>query len=105
MISHQSWANLLALREPLLPSAARDLIRLAVAHAKVAFASHAREELAKDGITIDRAIEVLRAGVVEPAEFEHGSWRYRVRAATIYVVVAFRTEDHVVVVTAWRRKR
>jgi hypothetical protein len=26
-------------------------------------------------------------------------------AATIYVVVAFRTKDHVVVVTAWRRKR
>jgi hypothetical protein len=40
--------------------------------------------------------------VVEPAEFERGSWRYRVRASRTYVVASFRSEVAAVVVTAWR---
>ena len=41
---------------------------------------------------------------LEPAELEHGSWRYRVHVATTYVVVAFRSELALLVVTAWRKK-
>jgi hypothetical protein len=40
--------------------------------------------------------------VVEPAEFEGGSWRYRVRARRTYVVASFRSEAATVVMTAWR---
>jgi hypothetical protein len=59
----------------------------------------------QDGISQAEAIGVLRSGVVEPAEFERGSWRYRVRARQTYVVAAFRSVDAAVVVTAWRAVR
>ena len=51
------------------------------------------------------AINVLRGGIVEPGEFENGSWRYRVRTQRMYVVVAFRSETELRVVTAWRLKQ
>jgi len=66
--------------------------------------SHALSEMAKDVITRDGVLAVLRGGVVEPAELERGSWRYRVRAASTYVVVAFRSASALVVVTAWRTR-
>ena len=47
---------------------------------------------------------VLRGGVVDPGEYENGSWRYRVRTARIAVIVAFRSETELRVVTAWRFK-
>jgi hypothetical protein len=50
-------------------------------------------------------MEVLRGGVVEPAEWENVEWRYRVRRAKTYVVVTFLAETHTAAVTAWRRKR
>ena len=42
---------------------------------------------------------------LEPAEWEHGSWRYRVHTQRIWVVVAFRSETRLVIVTAWRTRR
>ncbi len=48
---------------------------------------------------------VLRGGVVEPAEFINGEWRYRVRALPIYAVVTFIAQTRTAVVTAWKRKR
>ena len=33
---------------------------------------------------------------------ENGTWRYRVRGGRITIVVAFRSEDTLVVITAWR---
>ena len=59
--------------------------------------------MTKDDLSIVDCVNVLRAGVVEPAEYENGSWRYRVRTQRIYVVVAFRSEKQLVIVTAWRR--
>jgi hypothetical protein len=92
------------LTEPLAPTDARTLIHAIVATGTVIFSSHARDEMAADGIDRATVLFVLRGGVVEPAELERGSWRYRVRAAGVYVVVAFRAEDKLVVVTAWRVK-
>lgn len=48
---------------------------------------------------------VLGGGWVEPGEYENGSWRYRVRTARMCFVITFRSEDALVVVTAWREKR
>jgi hypothetical protein len=45
---------------------------------------------------------VLCGGVVQPPELERGTWRYRVLTNRICVVVAFRSDDELVVVTAWR---
>ena len=53
-------------------------------------------------LTIADCVNVLRGGVVEPGEFERGSLRYRVSTARLCVVVAFRSEEELVVVTAWR---
>jgi hypothetical protein len=47
-------------------------------------------------------LNVLRAGVVGPAERETGSWRDPVSTPRGFtVVVAFRGETSLVVVTAW----
>ena len=89
-------------QEPLPPAQARRLLRVILATGEVVFTSHALDEMAKDGISQAEAIGVLRSGVVEPAEFERGSWRYRVRAKRTYLVASFRSELTAVVVTAWR---
>jgi Domain of unknown function (DUF4258) len=91
--------------EPLDPSQARQLIRRIVNSGTVSFSGHAYEEMAKDDLTTVDCTNVLRGGVVEPPEWERGTWRYRVRTNRIYVVVAFRSETHLVVVTAWRVQR
>lgn len=58
--------------------------------------------MARDRVCELDVTNVLRGGTVDPAEFEHGSWRYRVRTHRIAVVIAFRSEISLVVVTAWR---
>jgi hypothetical protein len=88
--------------EPLPPAEAKKLLRAILASGEVVFTSHALKEMEQDRISQADAVGVLRSGVVEPAEFERGSWRYRVRAHRAYVVAAFRSEIAAVVVTAWR---
>jgi DNA-binding transcriptional regulator YiaG len=61
------------LREPLSPNDARRLVRQALDAGAVAFSKHGREEMAKDGIDEQDVAGVLRGGVVEPAELEHGT--------------------------------
>ena len=71
----------------------------------VVFTDHALTELAKDGLTTVDATNALRGGVVEEAEWEHGTWRHQVRTLRTVVVVEFEDETEVVVVTAWRVDR
>jgi hypothetical protein len=92
------------LDEPLSPPEARRLIREIIENGSVSFSKHAEEEMAKDNLTMVDVTNVLRGGVVDPGEFENGSWRYRVRTARIAVIVAFRSETELRVVTAWRFK-
>jgi Domain of unknown function (DUF4258) len=95
----------LPLIEPLSPNAARGLLRAILASGEVVFSGHALTEMENDGITQADVIRVLRGGMVEPAELERGSWRYRVRAQNVYAVVSFRSESHAIVVTAWSHVR
>jgi hypothetical protein len=88
--------------EPLSPPDARRLIREILQSGSVVLSRHAAEEMAKDNLTMVDVTNVLRGGVVDPAEFENGSWRHRVRTARIAVIVAFRSETELRVVTAWR---
>ena len=69
-------------------AAANRRIRAILEGGTVAFSKHALEELNKDVLTT--------------VELERGTWRYRVLTNRICVVVAFRSDDEVVVVTAWR---
>jgi Domain of unknown function (DUF4258) len=91
------------LKEPLDPTRARILIRRILKGGHVRFSSHAEDEMRKDDMTTVDVENVLRGGVVEPAEFERGAWRYRVRTSRMYVVVAFRSAQALTVVTAWRQ--
>ena len=96
------------LTEPLEPIEAKALIRSILANGKVAWSRHALGEMADDKhgeITRIDVVNVLRGGVVEPGEFERGSWRYRVHTIRIWVVVAFNSETELVIVTAWRMGR
>ncbi|MBI3448996.1 MAG: DUF4258 domain-containing protein [Acidobacteria bacterium] len=88
--------------EPFSPTQARQRIRRILLSGSFSYSSHALREMEKDGLAPIDCVNVLRAAIVEPAEFEHGSWRYRVRSAYIWVVVAFRSESELRVVTAWR---
>ena len=90
------------LTEPLRPAEAKKLLRAILASGEVVFTSHALDEMEQDRISQAEVIGVLRSGVVEPAEFERGGWRYRVRARHTYVVTAFRSEVAAIIVTAWR---
>jgi hypothetical protein len=92
------------LAEPLAPPAARKLVQQIVAVGRVVFSRHALDEMANDRLSDGDAAAVLRGGIVEPAELERGSWRYRMRAGRVYVVVTFRSETELVVVTVWRVK-
>ena len=93
------------LKEPLDPWVARRIIRGILASGQVGYSSHALEEMAKDRLTHDDVVNVLRGGLVEPPEFDRGTWRYRVRTNRIFVVIVFRSETELHVVTAWRVKK
>ena len=90
--------------EPFDPSEAKRRIRSILDTGVVVPSGHALEEMAKDSLTMVDCINVLRGGRVEPAEWERGSWRYRVRTARICVVVVFRSETELAIVTAWRER-
>lgn len=79
--------------------------------------SHARQEMENDGLTDVDAVNVLRGGVVREAEWENGSWPYRVETPKLVFVVVLEPEPdalpasdeevgelEVVIVTAWRNK-
>lgn len=90
--------------EPLAPEAAKRLIRDVLTSGLFTYSKHAREELLADDLTTVDCENVLRGGVVRPGEQEHGSWRYRIEARRITVVIAFRSERQLVIVTAWRNR-
>lgn len=84
---------------------ARKLLREILASGTLTFSGHAKQEMEKDRLTTQDVVNVLRAGVVEPFEFEGGSWRHRVKTNTMCVVVVLVSEWEAVVVTAWRVRR
>ena len=95
----------MTLREPLTPFEVRRRIRAILLHGEVVSSGHASEEMGRDGLDLVDCLNVLRGGVVEPGELVSGTWRYRVRARDTWVVVAFRSESRLVIVTAWRTAR
>ena len=81
---------------------ARRLLRDILTSGFLRFSGHAKREMAKDRLTTQDALNVLRAGVVEPSEFKNGSWRHRVKTNRMCVVVTLPSEAEAVVITAWR---
>lgn len=81
-------------------------IREILSNGSVRWTTHAKEEMAKDNISIEDAINTLRGGQAEPAEWINDAWRYRLRTNRFYVVVQFDEENPLlIIVTAWRVKK
>jgi len=91
--------------EPLAPEAAKRLIRDILKNGRFTYSKHAKDEMLDDGLTTVDCENVLRGGIVRPGEHEHGTWRYRLETNKITVVIAFRSERELVIVTAWRSGR
>ena len=92
------------LQEPLEPSVSRQAIRAILDDGYIEFSGHALEEMEQDGLSEVDIINTLRGGWPSPAEYERGSWRYRISTKSIVAVVAFRSESWAVIVTAWRKQ-
>ncbi|MCY3018373.1 MAG: DUF4258 domain-containing protein [Planctomycetota bacterium] len=88
--------------EPFSYDEARRRIRRIPATGTTAWTRHALGEMAKDGMSQVDAVSVLRAGLVRSWDLVTGTYRYRVETRKFCVVVAFRDDDQLVVVTAWR---
>ena len=97
----------MSLDEPLTAPEAKRLILeiLGSDDGVVSFSSHAEDEMDQDGLTKVDAENIMRGGVCEEAELVNGTWRHRVRTPRIVFVVAFRSEKHIRVVTAFRNKK
>lgn len=88
--------------EPLAPDEVKKLLRHILQTGRFIYTKHAKDEMIADDLTTVDCENVLRGGLVRPGEYEYGTWRYRVETSRVSVVVAFRSENELVVVTAWR---
>lgn len=93
------------LQHPLSNEHAKRLIAEILKSGAVGFSNHALEEMANDTLTTVDVANGLRGGIVEFSEEVRRTWRYRVRTSRMTVVVAFRSEHALTVVTAWRKTR
>ena len=93
------------MKEPLNCAAAKALIKRILSEGHpIVFTKHGLEQMAARAFTAVDVVNVLRAGVVKPGEVESGTWRYRVETFRMAVVIAFRSETQLVVVTVIRFK-
>lgn len=89
--------------EPLKAVAAKRLIRRVLEQGTVTYSQpHAIERLKKHRMTMLDCENALRGGVVQEAEWENGAWRYHVTTRRFTVVVQFLSDEHLLIVTAWR---
>ena len=84
---------------------ARTLLREILTSGTLTYSGHAKREMEKDKLTTQDLVNVLRAGVVEPSEFENGSWRHRVKTNAICVVVVLVSAVHNATVRSIRYAR
>lgn len=88
--------------EPYGEDIAKRLIKDCIAHGTVRLTDHALQRCSARGLTAGDCVNALKSGTVDPAEWENGTWRYRVRAGPITVVIAFRDVRALTVITAWK---
>ncbi len=92
--------------EPLKFAEAKERIRNILSGAgSVTPSQHALDQLHARDMTMVDVVNVLRGGYVESAEEIAGTWRYRVCTPRMVVIVAFRAETELRLVTGWRIRR
>ncbi|MGK2905334.1 MAG: DUF4258 domain-containing protein [Desulfuromonadales bacterium] len=91
------------MNQPIRATEARKLLRRILINGVVTYSQpHAIDRLKERALSTLDCENVLRAGVVEKAEWNDGGWRHQVRTQRIVVVVEFLSEEEVLIVTAWR---
>ena len=91
------------LDEPLPPDRAKKLIAQIVKSGRVDLRQrHLGQRMGERTLSSVDVENVLRGGWVESSEEVGGTWRYRIRTNHMVAVVAFRSSERLVVVTAWR---
>jgi hypothetical protein len=91
------------MNQPIRANDARKLLRRILINGVVTYSQpHAIDRLKERALSTLDCENVLRAGVVEEAEWNDGGWRHQVRTQRIVVVVEFLSEEEILVVTAWR---
>jgi len=90
---------------PLKAADARQLAREIARLGDVGFTDHALDEMAKDDLETTDCLNLLRAGVFNPPEWENGEYRYRVETARMCIMIAFESRTALIVVTAWRKNQ
>jgi hypothetical protein len=95
-----AWDN-----EPSTQPEAKELAQKILKEGELVFSKHAKIEMGKDGLDNSDALNVIRGGVVEPREFENGSWRWRFRTQNMGFTICFSSEQRITVVTGWRSRR
>lgn len=88
--------------EPLGNAEVDKRVRTILQNGTVGFTEHARKQMAGRILSDRDIVNVLRGGRCDGCDFEDGTWRYRVRTQQIVVVIAFRNETQLTIVTAWR---
>ena len=89
---------------PLAPDGATELVRCIVRDGVVAFSDRALSTLRSQGLTTADCHNVLRWGTSDPASSHGGAWHYRLHTASAFVVVAFRSDVEMVVMSAGKKK-
>lgn len=91
------------MNEPYRALEAKKLLRQILRSGTVTYSQpHAVQRLKERSLTTLDCENVMRAGVVDEAEFEDGAWRHRVRTNKMVVVIQFLSEEEVLILTAWR---
>lgn len=92
------------LNEPLKADDAKKEILRRLKNGTLYTSPHFRRSAAAEGLLPLAAVEFLFAGFVEMVEFEGGNWCYRVRNGHVIVVVAFRGENQLDLVTFIKKR-
>lgn len=91
------------MNQPIRATEARKLLRRILTGGIITYSQpHAIARLKERALSTLDCENVLRAGVVDEAEWNDGGWRHQVRTQKIVVVIEFLSEDEVLIVTAWR---
>lgn len=91
------------MKQPYRKENAKKLLRKILDDGVVTYSRpHALERLKERNLSTIDCENVLRAGIVEEAEFENGAWRHQVRTQKTVVVVEFLSEEEILILTAWR---
>lgn len=91
------------MNQPVRATEARKLLRRILSGGIVTYSQpHAVDRLKERALSTLDCENVLRAGVVEEAEWNDGGWRHRVRTQKIVVVIEFLSEEEILIVTDWR---